>query len=67
MCDLELFSKIRSQIMVLASRSESPSQHAVNLNSETGLSAWLTVLPLQDQGFHLNKQEFWDALCSIAA
>ena len=26
------------------------------------LHAWLTVLPLQDQGFHLNKQEFWDAL-----
>ena len=34
----------------------------MDLNSETGSSAWLTVLPLQDQGFHLNKQEFWDAL-----
>ena len=39
----------------------SPLQRATNLNSETGSSAWLTVLPLPDQG-HLNKQEFWDAL-----
>ena len=34
----------------------------MDLNSETGSSSWLTVLPLQDQGFHLHKQEFWDAL-----
>ena len=26
-------------------------------------SLWLTVLPIQVQGFHLNKQEFIDALC----
>ena len=31
----------------------SPLQRAMDLNSETGSSAWLTVLPLQDQGFHL--------------
>ena len=37
-------------------------QRAMDLNSETGSSSWLTVLPLQDQGFHLHKQEFWDAL-----
>ena len=34
----------------------------MDLNSEIGSSSWLTVLPLQDQGFHLHKQEFWDAL-----
>jgi len=44
------------------SHLSSPSQRAMDLNSETGSSAWLTVLPLQDQGFHLNKQEFWDTL-----
>ena len=44
------------------SRLSSSSQRAIDLNSEAGSSAWLTVLPLQDQGFHLNKQEFWDAL-----
>ena len=41
----------------------SPSlQQAMDLNSEPGSSSWLTALPLRDQGFHLNKQEFWDAL-----
>ena len=41
----------------------SPSlQRAMDLNSEPGSSSWLTALPLHDQGFHLNKQEFWDAL-----
>ena len=41
----------------------SPSlQRAMDLNSEPGSSSWLTALPLRDQGFHLNKQEFWDAL-----
>ena len=45
------------------SRLSSPSQRIMDsVNSETGSSAWLTVLPLQDQGFYLNKQEFWDAL-----
>ena len=40
----------------------SPSlQLAMDLNSETGYSSWLTVLPLQDQGFHLHKQKFWDS------
>jgi len=24
---------------------------------------WLIALPLHEQGFHLNKQEFRDALC----
>ena len=26
-------------------------------------SNWLTALPIQEQGFHLNKREFRDALC----
>ena len=32
------------------------------MSSEPGASLWLLALPLQDQGFHLTKQEFWDAL-----
>ena len=32
-------------------------QHAMDFNSEIGSSSWLIVLPLQDQGFHLHKQE----------
>ena len=37
-------------------------QRIVDLNSEPEASSWLLALPLQDQGFHLTKQEFWDAL-----
>ena len=38
-------------------------QRAMDLGSEKGASTWLTALPLQEQGFTLNKQEFQDALC----
>jgi len=33
----------------------------IYINSEPGASSWLLALPLQEQGFHLTKQEFWDA------
>ena len=36
---------------------------AMELGTEKGVSTWLTALPLQEQGFNLNKQEFHDALC----
>ena len=38
-------------------------QRAMDLGSQKGASTWLTALPLQKQGFTLNKQEFQDALC----
>lgn len=40
------------------------TQRALDLATETeeGSSAWLTVLPLQDLGFDLNKREFRDAV-----
>ncbi len=31
--------------------------------TEPGASSWLAALPLEDQGFNLNKSEFQDALC----
>ncbi|CAH3189071.1 unnamed protein product, partial [Porites lobata] len=34
------------------------TQRALDLATEKGSSAWLTVLPLQDLGFNLNKREF---------
>ena len=37
-------------------------KRAVHQNREKGASSWLTVLPLKDQGFTLNKEEFRDAL-----
>ena len=38
-------------------------KRSVDLAKECGASSWLSVLPLSDQGFHLNKGEFRDALC----
>ena len=37
----------------------------MELGTEKGASTWLTALPLQEQGFTLNKQEFQDALCGL--
>ena len=38
-------------------------QRAVDLAKEKGSSSWLTVTPLEEHGFYLNKGEFRDALC----
>ena len=35
----------------------------VDLAKERGASSWLSVLPIEDQGFHLHKGEFRDTLC----
>ena len=43
------------------SRSQ-PKQRMMDLRGEKGSSSWLSVLPLKDQGFNLNKGEFRDAL-----
>ena len=38
-------------------------KHCVDLAKECGASFWLSVLPLSEQGFHLHKGEFRNALC----
>ena len=48
----------------ILSRIESPAMiRAIELNKEKGAGSWLTVLPLQQHGYCLNKQEFRDAIC----
>ena len=39
-----------------------PHQRMMDLLCEKGSSLWLSLLPLQDHGFNLNKGEFCDAL-----
>ena len=34
-----------------------------DLNQKTGVSAWLTTLPLKQEGYVLTKQLFWDLIC----
>ena len=38
------------------------TQRAVDLACEKGASSWLTVIPLEDMDFDLNKREFRDAV-----
>ena len=38
-------------------------QRMIDMLSAKCASVWLTALTIQEQGFHLNKQEFCDALC----
>jgi len=38
------------------------TQRTLDLATEKGSSAWLTVVPLQDLGFDLSKREFRDAI-----
>ena len=51
----ELLAQIRSQMSKEQIRAN-------NLAQKKGASAWLTSLPLKDEGFSLNKREFFDAI-----
>ena len=46
----------------IKSGSDPLLQRTIDMMSAKCSSLWLTALPIQDQGFHLNKQEFQDAL-----
>ena len=34
----------------------------VDISTQTGVSNWLTVLPITEFGFELSKQQFWDSI-----
>ena len=50
------------QLLTLKSRLYPFLQRIVELNSMKCTFLWLTALPIQEQGFYLDKQEFCDAL-----
>ena len=52
-----------AQAMTVYDALPNPLQRCVELASEKGASSWLSVLPIKDQGFSLNKGKFRDALC----
>ena len=63
--DITNANRQRSEQKAAAIYSQLPPQlkRHVDLAKERGASSWLSVLPLSDQGFHLHKGEFRDALC----
>ena len=40
----------------------SKTERAVELATEKGTSNWLTVIPIKEMNFNLNKREFTDAI-----
>ena len=48
---------------VIRSHMNSEQLRTNDLNQETGTSAWLTTLPLKQEGYTLTKQLFWDLIC----
>ena len=53
------------QVAANAVRSRLPPERqlAIDLAQEKGASSWLSVLPLEEHGFHLHKTSFRDAIC----
>ena len=65
-CKLQLRSERRAkQLEVLedlTSRMTAEQKQVNDISRESGSSNWLTCLPLEDSGYVLTKQEFWDAV-----
>ena len=53
----------KESLQVISTNCSPKLQRCIELGSEKGSSSWLTVLPLEDYGFHLSKGDFRDALC----
>ena len=50
----------QEQLVNIRSKLTSEQCRLNDINTEQGASTWLTTLPLEDEGYMLNKQEFWD-------
>ena len=56
--------KLQSDTLTdLRSKMNDDQRRSNELCCEAGSSNWLTILPFEEKGFHLNKREFWDAIC----
>ena len=56
-------AEIRDKTKRIHANLPSDLQKLMVYASEKGASIWISVLPLQDQNFHLHKSSFRDALC----
>ena len=52
----------KQKLDVIRSHMNSEKLRTNDLNQETGTSAWLTTLPLKQEGHTLTKQLFWDLI-----
>ena len=57
-------TQLRNAFQEVVNLIENPTEkRSLLLSSDKGSGSWLTVLPLKDCGYCLNKEEFRDALC----
>ena len=65
-CKLQLRSERRATQLEtledLKSRMTAEQNRVNDISRESGSSNWLNCLPLEDSGYVLTKQEFWDAV-----
>ena len=54
--------KLKAEATDIKEKLSEPAARSMSLAQEKGAGAWLTVLPLQNLGFVLNKEEFRDGL-----
>lgn len=56
-------SRHRDILAEIENDSNDKMKLCLAIAQSNGASNWLTSLPIKDEGFHLNKREFWDAIC----
>ena len=54
--------KVEQQTKDVLQESSEEMQRAVKSSQEKGSSSWLSIIPLKEMGFTLNKKEFHDAV-----
>ena len=54
--------KVEQQTKDVLQEPSEEMQRAVKLSQEKGSSSWLSIIPLKEMGFTLNKKEFHDAV-----
>ena len=50
----------QQKLIDIKSRLTSQQCRLNDINTEQGASTWLSTLPIEEKGYMLNKQEFWD-------
>ena len=56
----EKIQRNRAELSKINEQLDENQKRLILLNQENGASTWLTTLPLKDEGYILNKQQFWD-------
>ena len=52
----------QEKLQQFLNESDESTKRKMETLNQKGVSNWLTVLPLKDEGYELSKQEFWDAI-----